>query len=295
MIRYVTLETSNKRFAIFLLIPTMVVLFGLYTYPLFYSLYLSVTNTNFFLPNVTTRIIGLRNYINLFQDEQFINSIIISFSFAGLVTIAELVIGMALALMYSKERFGLGFLRSIVIIPMMITPVCAGLIWKYMFHPAFGLVNYIFDVLGFHGLGWHTEMSTAFLTVVLVDIWMLTPFVIIIAISGLSALPHELYEAADIDGANGWKKLIHITLPLMKPIIIIIVLIRLIDAFKVFDNVWIMTRGGPARRTELFTIFAYKDAMLKGNLGSGAAASIIILIVVLILCISFIKFSRVDY
>jgi multiple sugar transport system permease protein len=295
MIRHVSLEVSNKRFAIMLLVPTMVVLFGLYTYPLCYSFYLSITNTNFFLPNVTTKIVRLKNYIDLFQDENFINSIIISFSFAGLVTIAELIIGMVLALLYSKEKFGLGFLRSIIIIPMMITPVCAGLIWKYMFHPAFGLVNYILGLMGFHRLGWHTEMSTAFLTVVLVDVWMLTPFVIIIAISGLSALPHELYEAADIDGANGWKKFTHITLPLMKPIIVIIVLIRLIDAFKVFDNVWIMTRGGPVRRTELFTIFAYKDAMLRGNLGSGAAASIIILIVVLILCVSFIKFSKVDY
>ena len=143
-----------------------------------------------------------------------------------------------------------------------------------MFHPAFGLVNYLLGLLGIHGLGWHSEMSTAFLTVVLVDVWMLTPFVIIIAMSGLTALPKELYEAAGIDGANRWQKFIYITLPLMKPIIVIIVLIRLIDAFKVFDNVWIMTRGGPARKTELFTIFAYKDAMLKGSLGSGAAASI---------------------
>ena len=289
------LEESKRRFAIFLILPSLLLLVGLYAYPLLRSIYISFTNENFILPSYIFKFVGFKNYIDLFQDKSFIDSIIITFSFVGIVTISEVVMGMLLALLYSKKIFAFGFFRSMLIIPMMITPVCAGLIWKYMYHPAFGLVNYILKLFGISGLGWHTEITTAFLSVVLVDIWMFTPLIIIIAISGITGLPHELYEASSIDGASGWQSFTHITLPLLKPIIGVIILIRLIDAFKIFDSVWLLTKGGPAKRTELFTIFAYKDALLKGNMGSGSAASMVILIIVIIFVTIFIKYSKIEY
>ena len=161
-----------------------------------------------------------------------------------------------------------------------------------MMQPGFGLLNYLLRFIGIKNIGWYTEVPTALASVLFVDVWMLTPFVIIVTMSGLSSLPEVIYEAADIDGASWWDKMIRITIPLLKPILVIIVIISLIDGFKVFDNIWIMTKGGPAHATELFTIYAYKEAITKGNLGMGAAASLVILVIIVIMTVLLFRFTR---
>ena len=295
MKRYLPLDVSRKRFGIMLLLPSLILLFAFFAYPIIYSFYLSTTNTNFFLPDFKVKFVGLGNYISLFKNPDFIFSIKISFIFAIGSVVIKLLIGFFLALLYQNKIRGFGFFRTVIVIPMMITPICAGLIWKYMMQPGFGLINYFLKFIGVTGLGWYTEVPSALLSVLLVDVWMLTPFVIVVMMSGLASLPVELYEASSIDGATWRQNIIHITLPLMKPIIIITVLISLIDAFKVFDNIWIMTKGGPARATEIFTVFAFKNAMQQGNLGLGAAASIIVLFIVIIIAIAFINISKAEY
>ncbi len=291
----ISFETNRKRFGIYLLLPTLILLVAFFAYPIFYSIYLSTTNYNFFLPAFQTKFVGLDNYINLFKDKDFLFSVRISFLYAIITTIAKLVLGFILALLFQNKIRGFGFFRTVITIPMMITAICAGLIWKYMMQPGFGLINYFLKFFHISRIGWYTEISTAFISVILVDIWMMTPFVIIVMMSGLASLPSEVYEASSIDGANWWQNTFHITIPLLKPIIIITTLISLIDSFKVFDNIWIMTKGGPARATEIFTIYAYKVGLIKGNLGAGAASSLIILVIILVISILFIKFSKADY
>jgi multiple sugar transport system permease protein len=291
----ISFEASRKRFGIYLLLPTIILLVAFFAYPIFYSIYLSTTNYNFFLPAFQTKFVGLANYINLFKDKDFLFSVRISFLYAIITTFAKLVVGFLLALLFQNKIRGFGFFRTVITIPMMITAICAGLIWKYMMQPGFGLINYFLKFFHISRIGWYTEVSTAFISVILVDVWMMTPFVIIVMMSGLASLPSEVYEASSIDGANWWQNTFHITLPLLKPIIIITTLISLIDSFKVFDNIWIMTKGGPARATEIFTIYAYKVGLIKGNLGAGAASSLIILVIILVISVIFIKFSKADY
>jgi multiple sugar transport system permease protein len=293
--KYVSLEVRRRRFGLLLLLPSIILLLAFFLYPIIYSFYLSLTNTNFFLPGFQSKFIGLENYISLFKNPDFIFSIRISFVYATVSTFIKLLFGFLLALIFQKQIRGFGFFRTIIVIPIMITPICAGLIWKYMMQPGFGLINYFLKFLGITGLNWYTEPSSALISVLLVDIWMLLPFVIVVMMSGLSSLPQELYEAASLDGATWYQKIIHITFPLMKPIIVIVTLINLIDAFKVFDSIWIMTKGGPARATEIFTIFAYKSAIAQGYLGRGAASSIIILFIIIITTLLFIKFSKIEH
>ena len=295
MIKNLSLEANRKRFGYLLLLPSIIILLGLFLYPIIYSFYLSMTNTNFFLPNFELKFIGLQNYISLFKNSDFIFSVWVSFVYAIITTLLKLLIGFFLALLFQKRIKGFGLFRILIVIPMMITPICAGLIWKYMMQPGFGIINYLLKFIGITGLNWYAEPSSALLSVIIVDIWMLLPFVIVVMMSGLTTVPPELYEASNIDGAKWHQNIVHITIPLMKPIIIVVALINLIDAFKVFDTIWIMTHGGPARATEIFTIFAYKTAIAQGYIGKGAASSIIILIIVIITTLLFIRFTKAEH
>ena len=295
MNKLISLKKGNNRFGVILLLPASILLFVFFVYPILYSFYLSMTNANYFLPDFHQKFIGLSNYLKLFTEKDFMDSIKITFIYATVSTAVKLLLGFILALLFQRDIKGFGFFRAVIILPMVITPVAAGLIWNYMYNQTFGLVNFILNVFHIPSLSWHTEPPTALLTIILVDIWILTPFVLIVTMAGLTNIPKELYEAAHIDGASWWSTLTNIIIPYMKPIIVIVILLNLIDAFKVFDQVWIMTRGGPALRTNLFTIYAYKEAMLKGNIGLGSAASIIVLIILIIISLIFIKSSRVNY
>ena len=292
---YLPLEVSRKRFGLYLLLPSIILLFAFFIYPIIYSFYLSTTNTNFFLLTIPLRFVGLQNYIALFKNPDFLFSVRISFIFAIAATAIKLVIGFLLALLFQNKIKGFGVFRTLLVIPMMITPICAGLIWKYMLQPGFGLINYFLRFVGITGLNWYTVPSSALASVLMVDIWIMLPFVIVVFMSGLSSVPPDLYEAASIDGASWRQNIFHITIPSLKPIIVIVVLINFIDAFKVFDNIWIMTKGGPARATEIFTIFAYKQALEQGYLGKGSAASIIILVIIIIFTLIFINVSKAEY
>ena len=288
------MQQRNKTFAVLLLLPSVVFIFAFFAYPVCYSVYLSFTNTNLFLPSVQQGFIGLNNYIKLFQDPDFIDSIRVTFVFVFGATIIKIIVGILLALLYQQHIRGFGIFRSIIVIPMMITPICAGLIMKVFLQPGFGVMNYLIGFLGIPRIGWYAEVNTALMSVMISDLWMMIPFVIVVAMSGFASLPEEVFEAADIDGASWWTKLIKITLPMMKPIIAVIVLINLIDGFKVFDNVYIMTKGGPAHATELFTIFAYKEALKMGKLGYGATASLIVLFIIFVIALIFLKVSGAE-
>jgi multiple sugar transport system permease protein len=174
---------------------------------------------------------------------------------------------------------------------MMMTPVAVSLVWKSMYNFSYGIVNYY---LGFVGLQspWLSQPWSALLAAIIVDVWQWTPFVVIIALAGLYSLPVDPFEAAEIDGASGWKKLRHITLPLLKPLLLVALLIRICDSFKIFDNIYVLTMGGPGLATEVLSLSIYKANFFYRQVGKAAAMSLLMLVIAIIIAQLLIRALR---
>ncbi len=276
---------------IFMVLPTVVFLLGICIYPLINSLYLTFNQWSL-TANVPPKFIWFRNYIKLVTDDRFWNSLITTAVFTGCVVSAEMLIGMTLALSATQNTRFRQACRSIILIPMMITPVVLGLIWKYMFNPENGIINYILQLFGIEGPIWLGEPKPALPAVIIVDIWQWTPFVFLLLLSGLGSLPQDVFEAARVDGANQFQIFRYITLPLLMPFMLVALLIRFIDSFKIFDTIFVMTRGGPANATETLSIYTYKVGLNFFNMGYAATLSYVILIIITLASQQFLKLER---
>jgi multiple sugar transport system permease protein len=206
----------------------------------------------------------------------------------------EFVLGLGLALLLYKEIRGKNIIRAALIIPMIVCPSVIALIWKYLLNDTFGILTLLVKRLGIQNMHWHGDIRTALPTFILIDVWEWTSFLFLILLSGLISLPVTLYEAAKIDGANSWKLFRFITLPLMKPVIIIALFLRTLDALRTFDVVWILTRGGPSHSTELISVAIFKEGLHFFNVGYASAISLILLLVVGIIFYFFIRITKLE-
>src|SRR6185295_11902498 len=231
--------------------PTMILLLLIAIFPLIWSLYLSFTQYSVIQDAAAgPKWIGLRNYAQLLADKNVWNRFTLTASFVVPAVGIELVLGFALAMLLNRNFKGRGGLMTLMLIPMMLSPVVVALFWYFMMRADTGILNYfIRDVLPLSekGVFWLTNLKVAMWSVVLVDVWMWTPFMMLISLAGLSAVPKYLYEAADVDRASAWFKFRHITLPIIAPLILIGLLFRTIDSYKLFDTVYVLTGGGPGR------------------------------------------------
>jgi multiple sugar transport system permease protein len=200
-----------------------------------------------------------------------------------------LILGMGLALLLNQELKGRGLLRSFILLPMMCTNVVIGLMWRLLLNYQYGLVNYYLGRLGFLPVEWLSSPDVAMASVVLVDVWNTTSFVALMLLAGLQSLPDEPYEAARIDGASPIQSFFYLTLPLLKPIILVTLLWRFIDTFRIFDVVYLLTAGGPARATETVSIYIYRYGFQSFNLGVSAASSFIMLLIMLVVAGFLVK------
>jgi multiple sugar transport system permease protein len=200
--------------------------------------------------------------------------------FAFVCVTAEMVLGIALALSLEGSVRGMAFFRTLFILPMMIAPIAVGLIWRYLFDAQFGLLNAILAVFGAAPVGWLAQEHTAFIAIVIADIWQWTPFVFIMMIAALANVDGAVLEAARIDGANWWQSTFRVKLPMVMHVIVITLLMRLIDAFRVLEVIYILTFGGPGDSTEILSLHIYKTAFISQRLGSAAAISVLLLVVV---------------
>jgi multiple sugar transport system permease protein len=194
----------------------------------------------------------------------------------------QLVLGMGIALLLQRQVVAQGLIRTALLLPMMTTPVVVGLIWRFMFNPTQGIVNYLLGLIGIPGPNWLGGLQTGLLSVMIADIWEWTPFMVLILLAALQTLPQEPYEAAAIDGASTWQTFLHITLPLLRPTIVVAVLLRAIDSFKTFDLVYVMTNGGPGTSTETLSFYTYKWGFKFFQMGYASALSFVMLIMVII-------------
>jgi multiple sugar transport system permease protein len=260
-----------------LLMPAVIVLAALTLYPFLYSIYISLFN---FRGGRQAEFAGLGNYIRLLSDGQFWNSLWVVLRFTILAVGLELVLGLALALFFSKEMRGRGLWRSLVIVPMMLTPVVVGVIWRLMLNPGIGVINYLLALAGLKPVEWLSNGAWAFISIVLVDVWNWTAFMFLILLAGIQAMPVEPFEAARIDGASSRQIFFDHTLPLLKGPILVAVLIRTMDAFRIFDQVFIMTQGGPGNSTEVASLYLYKTAFKFFDMGYAAAGLFVVLIII---------------
>lgn len=272
--------------------PTLILLIAMNIFPLFYSLYLSFTNYSAIARQIPVWI-GFDNFSKILNDEQLWQYFATTGRYVLLSVGLQTIFGFGMAMLVREKFRGSGLLTTLILVPMMLSPVVVGLFWKLMYNPTFGYVNFL---LGFTNAGtapdflassWAREFvpGLALIAVVLVDVWMWTPFVMLLVLSGLKAIPDYLYEAAAIDRASSWFQFRRITLPQVAPLLLIAILFRTIEAVKSFDLVMGMTGGGPGSQTELIAINLYRQAF-QGQFRTGPASALAYIILIIIIAIS---------
>ena len=220
--------------------------------------------------------VGFAQYAKVLTDPAFLQVVLPNtFAFMALSVTLALVAGLALALLLNRPFRGHKLVQTLLLLPLMVAPVVAAIMLRWMFNDQFGIVNVLLEAIGLEGQPWLTQRWSAFAVILLADVWLWTPWFALLLLAGLQSLPKEPFEAAAIDGTSRWRVFRYLTLPMLRPVIVVCVVIRAIDAFRTFDIVWTLTGGGPARSTELFSLYAYIHAFLNLDFGRGSAAAII--------------------
>ncbi|MDQ5819627.1 MAG: sugar ABC transporter permease [Actinomycetota bacterium] len=258
--------------------PAVVWILAFTIFPLLYALYTSLYSFRY---GQRFGFTGLENFARLFSDSNLLSSLRITLTFVvGTVTV-EMVLGVALALLLSREIRGSNVIRGVATLPLFATPVAVGYLAITLYYERNGPLNSLIRTLGGENIPWLSDPSWALVAVILVDIWQWTPFVFLITLAGLQSLPSELYDAARVDGASAAQNFRFLTLPLLAPLLWLILLLRMVEAFRVFDIPVSLTLGGPGRATEVYSLYTYRTAMRFFDHGYAAAQGILLLVIVM--------------
>jgi len=271
---------TQRRFAYWLTLPVTVALLALLLYPLLYAAWLSFVEL---VPRSAPAFAGVANYARVVGSEVFRIALVNTAFFTVASTALSFLLGLSLALAMLNLRRAVRMLVTLAILPLAVMPVVSGLTWGMMLNPSLGVVNGLLRSWGIAGPGWATSPDLALLTIVLIDVWQWTPFCFLILYAGLQALPGEPLEAARIDGANGWQRLLHVTLPMLRPIIAITLIFRFMEAFRAFDVFYTVTKGGPGRASETLILRAFLETFTFFNPSSAAVYGIIMLVITILL------------
>jgi multiple sugar transport system permease protein len=228
-----------------------------------------------------TPFVGLANYTKMLGDERFQWAIVRTLWFTAGTVIAPMILGVWAAVCFASEFKLRGLARTLFVLPMMATPVAIALVWTMMFHPQLGVLNYLLTSVGLPPSSWVYDSTTVIPTLIMVETWQWTPLVMLIVLGGIASLPQEPYEAAILDGASVWQMFRHITLPLVWPFIMVAAVIRLIDALKTFDTIYVITLGGPGTSSETINILLYQTAFAYYDLGYGSAIVVVFFLLIL--------------
>jgi multiple sugar transport system permease protein len=263
------------------LAPLTIVLLALTVAPFVYNLAISLTDKA--STSRHTKFIGLDNFGSLFSDSQFWSSIRITAIFTVVAVAIELALAMAMAVALSRVRAGTTLLRALFLLPLAAAPVASLFNWRMLLNMSYGVVNYLLGEIGLPQPNWTGRPVDALATLIMVDVWQWTPFVMIILAGGLASVPTDIYESSAVDGAGGWDTFRYITLPMLRPYIAVAVLFRSIDALKTFDSVQILTSGGPGTATTMLNYYIFREGISYLNFGRAAAAATVLLVVAILL------------
>ena len=269
--------------------PAVAVLLLLSIYPLIYSVTISLQKET---PSGV--VWGLGNFVRLVSDSFFLTAMAHTFVYAAAALTCEFLLGLGLALLLNSQMRGRGIFRASLLVPMMLPAVVVGVVWRLMLNPNFGAINGTLKQFGVdtQSLTWTASPKLAMVSVIVVDVWQWTPFVFLVLLAGLQAIPQEPYEAALIDGSSRWQTFRHVTLPLLKPSILIVLLLRTMDLLRVFDQIFILTEGGPGFATETISLYIYRTAFRFFDFGYAAAMSFVLLALTNVISAIYIKFLQ---
>ncbi|WP_246504762.1 carbohydrate ABC transporter permease [Microvirga antarctica] len=271
--------------------PAALLLLAVLAYPIFYTIQISFAELD--LGTFTaTEWVGWDNYLTVIEDERFWNSLEVTGIYLVLALPLQMVLGFGIAFLINAEWKGRGLIRALFIIPMVVAPVVAGGVWRMMLDPLWGLVNYWMGLVGLGPFDWLGDPKLAMITIVIIDTWRWTPFVTLIATAALLSLPRDVFEAAEIDGANWWTTFWSITLPLLVPIIAATFVVRWLGAVKMFDIALAATNGGPGRATSVINLFIYEEAFRSLKFAESAAMAVIVLVITMVLTAVFLRGTR---
>ncbi len=273
-------------------VPTIVALLAVVAFPLLFALYVSMHEYDLTEGGIGAYS-GLENYARTVSDELFASAARNTVVLAVSVVALELIIALGLSLLLNQP--GLRFRNiylAILLIPLLVSPIAVGLIWRLLLHADLGAVNWVLGLFGFPKQEWLSGQATAMPTIIGVDVWHETSLMIVIILAGLTALPRDPIEAAAVDGANAWQTFWTVTLPLLTPVLLVAVLIRMIAAMKTYDLIYILTRGGPGSATETISYSIWKNAFTTLDMGRSAAASFLLLLAILALTVVLVRVLR---
>ncbi len=278
---------EEKRFAYSCLIPAAFVIFAFQIIPLLYSLYISTSD--YFLGS-RAKFVGLRNFVKFFESEGGITALKNTLTYTAVSVSLSFVIGLALALLLNRKFRGERAVRTLILLPLMVSPVVSGSSWAFMFNDQYGLINQVLKSFGVQGHHWLSDPRFTLPIIILVGIWMSIPWFTVLFYAGLQALPITFFEAADMDGAGWWQKLKFITLPLLLPVIMVAVVIQILNGLMVYDIVYVITFGGPGQSSDVLTLKAYREAFYFFHLGYGTSIAVITAIIALLIGVLVFKF-----
>jgi len=275
--------TLDRYLAYILLAPTIAVLLALTIYPLIYAIKISLHAENGSW--------SLQNFARLVTDQFFLSALAHTFVFAACALTLEFLIGLGLAVLLDAQIRGRSLARALLLLPMMLPPVVVGVVWRLMLNANFGAVNGTLRIAGVNTapLTWTASPKLAMASVIIADVWQWTPFMFLILLAGLQAIPPEPYEAALLDGSSPWQTFRHVTLPLLKPAILIALLLRTMDLLRVFDQIFILTEGGPGFATETVSLYIYRTAFRFSNFGYAAAMSFVLLTITNLISVGYLR------
>lgn len=271
-------------------LPTIILLICINIFPLFWSLILSFADYSAVRPHVegiNPNWIGGQNYKEVLLDKHIWGYFTITAKYVIMAVAGEFLVGFGLALLLNREFKAKGLITTLILIPMMMSMAIVGLFWRLLYNPGWGIINYM---LGLKNFVWLANPKVALIAVAITDVWMWAPFTMLLSLAGLSAIPDYLYEAAEIDRASWWFKFRRITLPLVTPLLLIALIFRTMEAFKMFDIAFVMTGGGPGTSTEVIAINLYRLAFAQWNTGKASAFAYIILIMIIAISNIYIRY-----
>ena len=282
---------QKNRFILLMLMPATILLVGLTLFPFIVSFILSFTDYSLLRPG-QTKFIFLENYIELMKTDDFWIALRVTVVFTIFAVFIQVVLGVIFANLLHHETRNISFLRTIYLLPLAITPIAATFTFRLMFNPSLGVLNYFLKVLGLPPQAWLASPSTALISLIVVDTWQWTPFILLICLGGLASLPNEPFEAAKVDGANSWQVFSKITVPMLYPFISLALLFRSIDAFKTFDIIYVLTSGGPGVLTRTLNLYAFKHGIEFLSMGYAGSIAIVMLIITIVVAQIFLRKTK---
>jgi len=281
------MKINRKLFPYVLTLPALLVCVGILI-PFFTAVYYSLQRYNLKMPHMKG-FIWFDNYVNIFTDPSFWNTIKVSLTYTFFTIIVELLLGLGIALLLAKRNWLNNTLGVLLILPLMIAPALASLIWKLLINPNFGIVNYLLSFIGLDDFTWASHPDTVMFILIMVDVWVFTPFIMILLLAGLRSLPRQPFEAAELDGVPEYYKFFRITLPMLFPFILTASLFRLLESIQQFDIIYALSQGGPGESSMVFQVSAYLQTFQYTNIGKAAAMMVVLWAICYFLCHVFVQ------